>query len=454
MMNGIPRGAKTLFFVFCLLAGLALIGQAAPLSGSISTRLEFSQTPSLTAVQTAIEIDYNVAAWTLGSTLSTNVDLVNLVGLWFQFFEAETTIGDSHLYSVSGFSWIPSPSFYRWLTAAKCPVGSVTLYSFFSVSELAVPGKGIFGSGFLAGGWGSIGDISIWCQMQFNMPSSNGTIQHLGYEWVVDKFVFAKVRDWIDSLILTPLLPTCSLCWSGANIIVEKSLACFDLITQFGYEVYVNDHGVYVESPHCYFRVGLRDVNVGIPWLMIKTFDTTFRLNPWESEKEVLCDFDLVVRECACFTPYLSVQQNVMSLEGIALNALLTSYTWNGVTFKAGHLFSKNGFGWWDASLGAWTRLYGFDETGALTNYDELVYNRDYDEYFAIVVDGDRCGCGPVSFSLINWFDTGHSNGIFDWTEMLANLEVGIGSNIRRIFGVSMRRTGLNWFGIGFEFEW
>jgi len=191
------------------------------------------------------------------------------------------------------------------------------------------------------------------------------------------------------------------------------------------------------------------DIQLGLPWLSVNWIDVVFTTQA----KSVNAVFSFTPDKSVCLTPYWALEGGGNSIAGVSLKALLFSYTWNGATFRAGHLFDEDG---WQPYLNypGYDLAYGWAWDGTLTYYNECKVPRGYDEYLGLQIGADTCCGGESNASVFWWFDTGDSVGLFDVEEVRASVEAGIGSNLTLMGGVGFKGTGPSWLRFGGTVSW
>jgi hypothetical protein len=412
-----------------------------------------------------LTLDYTTCGWTFSSTAIFEKHFFSNL-----FFEAEGSVGAFGFYGVLDFN-PQTPSFKYMLGAVDVSIAGVTFYGIGMIyngnwNNALPPDSGI---GAIVGGYGVAGDCSVWVEAQFNMGGILWAVHLFGYDWVIDHVTWydsgvyctgwEKPTSWLFGLVQTD----CCLCWSGLDIYVEYPFACFDLLTTLAFGCTTGFESV------C-FKID--DICLGIDWLILDDLDICFTVQT----KSVCAQFELVLADCICFTPYLSLamhgqEGNNAFIDGIVLNALTVEYDMGqGVTFMAGTLFNRV---WGDTGIAKWDHdppetgdcdsdsTWGWTAAGALSEYAAcwVDYEPDmemsrYDEYFAILVDGDACCGGAFSVSVFNWFDDNQVGAFMDWVDTRAAISVGIGSNTTISSSFSLTAGGLNWviMGVCFTF--
>ena len=441
---------KALVIAFLVIAGIGLTAAAGPLSGSwcVITEFDAFQPVNMAWFSSTLTLDYTTCGWTFGTTaIFAKHNFNNL------FFEAEGSVGAFGFYGVLDFN-PQTPSFKFMAGAVDVSIAGVSLYAIGMIyngnwNNALPPDSGI---GSIIGGYGVAGDCSIWVEAQFNMNSVLWAVNLLGYDWVVDQFVHydssTYCTGWNKPGLIALVQTDCCLCWTGLDIYVAYPFACFDLLTTVGFGCTTGFESV------C-FKID--DICLGIDWLILDDLDICFEVQT----KSVCAQFELVLGDCVCFTPHLSLVMdqagtgNNNFITGIALNALTIEYDMGqGVTFMAGTLFNNN---WGDTGIAkvgdtaSCDTAYdmGWTAAGGLSDEALCWIDFDYDEYFGVIIDGDACCGGAFSVSAFTWFDDDLTGAFMDWVETRASISVGVGSNTTLSTEISMLATGLNYVDLG-----
>jgi len=425
---------KALVVAMVMVLGLGVLAFAGPLSGSWSSSITFDPDPTLIvkSFSSVVQVDYIAGGWTFGSTAIFNLDAFDNL-----YFSAEGVLGAFSFKSMLDFE-PQTPSFNSWINAGSVSIAGLNLYGVFMVDNVGTADIPLIGTGMLLGGSGSAGDVTITAQAQFNMVDYAYYFWAYGYDWAISKFAYESCGTWYK-----PGFPfyvqteSCTLSWSGLDIYVDIPFTCFTAMAYVSFSCTNGFEG---------FGAEIYDIDLGLGWVTLSEIDIDFTV----TSKAVSTFFGLTLGDVLCFTPYLSLDGIGTEIQGITLNALLLSYSFNGVTFKAGEIFDNV----WASSLGGAPHTYGFTSSGTLSYTADCIYNSAYDEYFAVEIDGDSCCGGGFGVSIFNWFDTGDSSQIFDWMETTASLEIGLGSNTTFSTGLSLDGGGLNTLTLRFEFTW
>lgn len=462
-------------FVVLVIGSTVAAGQ---LFGSWSVLARFGAFQPLGSLlfDSVLEIDYTTCRWAVGATARFLRDEFD-----FLFFDTSGNLGAVELFSIASFH--PSPDlvggepYFQWAWgSAELTVGGVTVYALPMISNwgFSVPGarwghvQGVWGVlvndvgiSLVVGGWGNVGECSVWAQAAFNsvvhrFGNSNRLIALKGYDWFLehgkphpycDKY---GLNSWTSGRagFLAPQTPGCSLPWSSANVIVKAPFGCLDLLSMIDFTC---------EKGFNWLSFLVEGIDLGLSWLELAYVDIQFDVN----EKTVDSAFDLVVTECLCFTPYLSVVagHSDTELSGIALNAITVDYEMGqGITFKAGHRFTNLAwdiyfdpyFFTYQRAFSPWGEVFTGSPIGAF-----CPWNLDYDEYFAIEVDGDSCCGGLFDAWIYSWFDVDQPGTVFmDWAETVVGVDVVVGSNTTLAFHTGLKNMGLNFLDIGIKFIW
>ena len=428
---------KALVISFLLVTGLGLAAFAGPLSGSWCVYTGFTefQPVSMLYFKSQLTLDYTTCGWTFSSTA-----VMEKHGFSNLYFEGEGTVGAFGFYGILDF--IPqTPSFKFMAGAVNLSIAGMTGYAIGVLSNanaatLLAPDNGL---GYNVGAFGVAGVCSVWIEAQFNLAATIGDIYDYGYDYVVGELLSFDSCTGAKGIGYDIIQTGCNPAWSGLDVYVEFPFACMDLITKVSFGCELGFEKVCFE---------LDDLCLGIDWLTLDDLNICFEVQT----KSVCGQLELVLADCVCFTPYLSlvVDDNVNQITGIQLNALTIEYDMGqGVTFKAGTFFNTV---WGDtgfAKVGdvgtACDKIstYCWASVGSMTYYADCCINADYEEYFGVLIDGDACCGGAFSVSLFTWFDDHLTGSFMDWALTTGSLEIGLGSNTTLGLSIALGQTGL-----------
>jgi len=426
--------------LICVL-GLAFTGFAASLTGSWDTDIVFTVAPALTvsSLTSILHVDYAIDDWTFGF----NAFIGNPVADFELFdlnFDVAGSLGAFSLYSFLDFDpTIQTPAFTSWENVVRVSIAGVDLYAAFALQDLDL--DGVIGSGWAVGGYASAGLVEIWAEADFNISSGLYYIDYYGY-WgaIVDWATwYSCVSDAWYSGFWTVTDETCVAGFTNFDIKVKAPFTCLDFIIWANFDC---------TNGFDYVKFMLNDIDIGGGWFQLDDLDITFT----GDTKTVSADLTLTLGSAVCVTPYFDLNQVGLNvIDGITLRALLLSYTYNGVTIKAGELFTSSiypGNGYYS----------GFTKSGSLSYYGACAVPYA-DEFIGLWFDGDSCCGGLTSASVVLFFDgivsggTSTSTGIFDFVLLVADVEVGIGSGFSIRGGLELADTGLDNLSVGFSFS-
>lgn len=429
---------KKALVISLAIVGLGLAAFAGPLSGSWCVYTGFAefQPVAMLYFESDLTLDYTTCGWTFSSTA-----VMEKHGFSNLYFEGEGTVGAFGFYGILDF--IPqTPSFKFVAGAVNLSIAGMTGYAIGVLSNanaatLLAPDNGI---GYNVGAFGVAGVCSVWIEAQFNLAATIGDIYYYGYDYVVGELLSFDPCTGAKGIGYDIIQTGCNAAWTGLDVYVEFPFACMDLITKVSFGCELGFEKVCFE---------LDDLCLGIDWLILDDLNICFTIQT----KSVCGQFELVLGDCTCITPYLSLvmDHGSNSITGIALNALTIEYDMGqGVTFKAGTLFNT---GWGDTGIAKVGDVYGdwcdeddtycWTSSGSLTYYADCCINDTYDEYFAVLIDGDACCGGAFSVSVYNWFDDDLTDSFMDWVQTRGALKIGLGSNTTLGFGIRLGLAGL-----------
>jgi hypothetical protein len=247
----------------------------------------------------------------------------------------------------------------------------------------------------------------------------------------------------------------CTLTFTGLSLMVDFPIACLDVVALVDFNC---DDGF---QKACFL---IRGLDLGAGW-----FDIDSLAICYQTAGKTLCiDFDLTLGDAICVTPYFDiVMDGTYIVDGIELAALMLTYNYNGVTFKAGEIFNHA----WEREseyLNAWNQCVQVDEEwyftpcGSLTRYEGhgcAFYVQDVypNEMFGVTIDGDSCCGGSFDVCLYNFFVAGAADGaygIFGWLGTYAQLTVDIGTQTYLGASLTISYEQIEKFCFKFGFGW
>ena len=444
---------KALVISMLVVAGLGLAAFAGPLSGSwcIYTGFAQFQPMEMAYFESDLTLDYTTCGWTFSSTA-----IVAKHGFANLYFEGQGSVGAFGFYGVLDF--IPqTPSFRFMAGAANLSIAGMTAYAIGVVSNgnagTVLPASN--GIGWNVGAFGVAGACSVWIEAQFNLDATIGDIYSDGYDYVVGELLSIDSCTFEKGPGYDVVQTDCCACWSGLDVYVEYPFACLDLTTKVSFSCELGFDSVCFE---------LDDICVGLDWLILDDLNICFELQT----KSVCGQFELVLSDCVCITPYVSLRMGdafetdadgvvigtQRFITGISLDALTIDYDMGqGVTFKAGTFFARV---WGDTGITKTYDVYGdwcdsndlhcWASDGSITDDEDCAIDCAYDEYFAVLIDGDACCGGAFSVSVFTWFDddlTPADASFMDWVATTASLSIGLGSNTTLGFDIGLDNGGL-----------
>lgn len=431
-----------------LILGLGVAAYASPVTGSWSTyfRLDTPTAIALDKFISILDVNYTVSGWTFGSTAvwkfidgAPDVD-----GFTDLFFKAQGTLGAFSFKSVVDFD--PTlPAFRTWSSLARVTIAGLDAFAEFAVKDFSATTTPQIGTGAVLGFTANAGDLKFLGMVNFNAADNFWTYWYYGIDYAASMMWYNSSCNWPYGNWYSPTggyladvqTAGCTLAWSSATFGVEFPFACIDVLAYISFSCTKGFEG---------FGFWLTGIDIGLGWLELSELDIDFTID----SKSLFLYWDAVLGDSVCITPYVTFEgvDGGYSIEAITLNALTLSYSFNGVTFKAGEIFDDT---WRGGHLSS-TRDYGFSMTGGITYTCE--YNDAYTEFFGVVIDGDSCCGGAFNVGVYAFFDPGATAGIFDFQEVIGQVKLGIGSNTTLYFGASLLFDGLNWVELGVKFAW
>jgi len=417
---------KALVLAIVCALGLGFAGFAAsPFTGSWATDICFGPITGGQALLvhdflSTLDLDYTVGGWIFGMSL-----ILDSAGLDNVYFDATGNLGAFSISSFLDFKPDPAnPYFVSWQNAAQVSIAGVQFYGLMAVSNFDAQTSDI-GTGFALGAIGTAGDLKVGAEIDFNLASSLGTVWDYGFD-TLTSWVSLSCGTWTKGTLVVQTRGSC-VCWTNFDLWAQFPFTCFSVLTKLNFNPTIGFNTFIVE---------MNDIDIGIPWLLLDDVDITFGI----ASKVITLDWQLVFSG-VCFTPYFTLDVSgtpANQIDGISLRALLLSYSWNGVTFKAGEIFE----------------YYHFTPTGGLTTTHACAISETYNEFFGVEIDGDSCCGGAFSAGVYNFFQTGATSGIFDWQLTSVNLEFGIASNLSLRLSLTVNTVQITTLCIGFTFTW
>ncbi len=245
----------------------------------------------------------------------------------------------------------------------------------------------------------------------------------------------------------------CAPCFEQISFAIDMPLGCLHPLIWIQYH-----HSEWSGDGQFYASIFLFDIELGIPFLEIDYLDIYY--DP--EDKDIYWSWGLVLGDAVCIEPWFDIDYGKQQqssggpiFDGIELAGLSLEYAFNGVTFKWGTLFSV-----WDSFDVHGNRYpYYYPERHCAPRSCEWMSG--YDEYYALIIDGESCCGGGFGLSIFTWFDVDDDGdgwwgvdpaGIFGWEELRIEGYIDIGTNTTLTGSLSIRNEGLNWMQVGVEF--
>ncbi len=236
---------------------------------------------------------------------------------------------------------------------------------------------------------------------------------------------------WADPRNLEPCAPS----FNRLTTWLSVPIGCLDpqIVIEYTYDD-VGDRGYF------YASLWLFDIGLGIPFLELDTFQIYFT----PAGKSVWWEWGLLVGDVFCIEPWFELD----SLLGLSVE-----YEVNGITFKAGTLFDPH-----ESFDRYGNRDYNTGYPWLYCSSRACEWMEAYDEFFALIIDGESCCGGGFGLSIFTWFDiddddpSGDAAGIFGWEETRIEGYLDIGTNTTLTGSLSFLNEGLNWIQVGVDF--
>ncbi len=385
------KKALVLTLAFALGLGVAAFANA-PLSGSWCADISINpQSPTFTAFNTTITVDYTVGGWTFESLTK-----FSLTGWTKQEFTADGVLGAFTIGSDLKFN--PSTAaFTSWDTTGSVSIAGVSFDGEFLLTDVA--------SGWAFGASGGAGDLSIGADVYFNSYRDDWGVLHTQS----DSYCF---------------------CFTSVDFDVSFPFGCIDLVeVSLGFS-HAGFDGVT-------FSVSGIELP-GISWLVFDA-DLTFSQGTGVGKSLTLTP-KLNLGDFSCFTLYTALvsaggesctTDGALSITGINIYAIGVSFDPAGVTFS-------------DISI--------FDVSKYIANVDPY-WNDAYWEEISISTEADSCCGGGFSFALDTYFSC-TSEALFDWAETDVSITYGLGSNFDVSMGLNVTDAGFVEWDLGFCVTW
>lgn len=445
----------------CLLLCTAVAAVCGPVSGSWSmfVRTDMTGADWSPVLDSTLDIDARLAPWDLNASShfrDTELDLLQL--------RLDGVVGALQIYSLLELLPSQTPPLQIAAGSAHLRLSGMDLYALGTLSQYtlipgASPGVGV---GLMVGGSTRAGGVEIHVQSEFNMWRSLFLVAREGFATFVhglasrpqcDEYGFS-VAWWPSTYqdFFLPIESTCALRLSSVEVLVEAHFGCAEL-TAIAAWLDLPFHG----APTFLADFIVENIPTGLPWLWIDPIILSFAPH----EKNLDTFFDLRFGEFACITPYFSYEPHALGA-GAALSALkLTAITVDcnitpGVSLRGGHRFSdlNPGYDLYEIPVGAFTAWGDFAYLRYSGDTGGRVWNADYDEYYALLIDGDACCEGRFNAWFYVWFDTTQSGVLFDVAEAVLGADIDITPHATIGFHIGARPGEIHFMDFGFEFYW
>jgi len=423
---------KALVLSLAVVLGLGVASFAQTFDGSWSTDVVFGLNPLDVASLTSIlDTNYSISGWTFGfntfisdaGLFDLNLDIGGAMGAFTfaSFVDFDPTV----------------PSFTDWENVVRVSIAGVDLFGAFALQQFA---DLTYGSGFAIGGHAVAGSVEVYAQADFNLTGGFDYYVYdegfYGWDYLTGWATFYDCSgpfapftngNWGSGAWFVQT-NSCVATWSGVSFWVFAPLACLDVTVNTSFNC----------SGWGGVTFYLNNIDLGAGWFQLDDFNITFT----PTTKSISTDFTLTFGKAVCVTPYFDlVQPNNYQVTGVTLRALLLKFAYNGVTLKAGELFETSYYA-------------GFTKAGALSRYAGCIVPTA-DEFVGIFYSSDACCGGALDASFLTFFDAGSQlTGIFDYILMVANVEIGIGSNFSVRTGMEVSPAGLDALSLGFTLSW
>jgi hypothetical protein len=439
--------------------------------------------------ESMLYVDYTVCDWTFGS--NAYFGLGGLSSLWF---DASGSLGAFSFAGIIEFSPADA-AFVDAELVGQVSIAGVDFYALFAMSNLVYddqdpytwglqPGTGV-GVGAAYGLIADVGDCTFGAEINF------GAGDHiywayfygvLGWYGNYDGYQFCDFATVFTTGGFADNDLTCDLLFTGLSAMVEFPFTCLDVVAIADFSCTNGFEQI------CFL---IRGLDIGVSWFDIDSLSICYfpAVGEQTSGKTVCIDFDLTLGDAICVTPYFDiVMDGTYVVDGIELTALLLTYNYNGVTFKAGEIFNH---GWERESeyLNAWNYCSQSNEMWYFTPCGDLTRREGYgcafrwwdgvtmaphpyagiiagapdvpvyiypNEMFGVTIDGDSCCGGAFDVCLFNFFvaDTTAKYGIFGWLGSYASVTLDIGTQTYIGASLTISFEEIESFCFKFGFSW
>ena len=275
---------RILVLSLMFIVGVGICGFAFPLSGTWETEIGINpQSPTFTAFNSTLTVDYTVGTWTFGS-----LTRFELSGWTAQSFSASGTIGAFTAASVVAFDPVGT-AFSYWNSNVSAAIAGVTFGGAFYLTSA--------GSGWMFSTSGVEGDLSLSATAYFNYPVPT-TLQTNSY----------------------------CFCFTSVRFNASFPFACVDLVdVSLGFSAADGFDGI---------TFSLDTVSLpGLPFLTFD-FDLTFSI---QTEGKVLTIVPTINLDSDCIIIYaeLVTGSSDWIITGLNIYGVGLRYSWTGLSFAS-----------------------------------------------------------------------------------------------------------------------
>lgn len=414
-----------------LLLAFGMILSAASLSGFWGTQLMLFDTagtlPGSIMLSSTMATEFHLGDWTFADLTWLRSD----VTMGLMQFTATGPLGAFEVFSSMTFGeFLGTDSF--GFVATRTSLGGIGLWG-----VAALRNGGILGNtmGFLLGTFGSIGSVELYSEIGF------GTGPYTSL------FIMQEGLDAVWRMMAVCGLPVsiagsgCGPSFTYLNVYTKIPLSCFDVETW----TYFSPEGF------SFSHLWISEVDLGLFGLMWDRLQITFA----PDSKQVLFNFGFRLGETICFTPYVSVMEDLAAsrIDGLSFDALEMVCTVGDVTVIVSDIVD------WDPPappiyvLGDDARIHRNDMVGIPG--DDCYTLVEASEGIGIEVGRSGCCANTFYLGLYAFFSTDlPGTSLFGWSETHLGIRYGAAPNFTVSGQLVVVNQGPTRLQLGFELLW
>lgn len=382
-----------------------------------------------------VGLEYTIGSWTSGTAVS----LYNYGLLDISF----VTIGSIGAIQVYSSYWLDGEYnqaddflYADWDNAVWTSVAGADFWAIFSTVEDRGLNWNDSGAGLAIGAHGLAGDIEIWSEMQFNLESMMPYIYENGLEKTLEKNLACDLIDIAD--------PTCSLDFTGAELVFEFPFCCADVGSWIGFGT---------DGFHA-LELWMLDLATGIPGVTLEQTRLRFSLNT----KMLYLGLGFDPGIGFCITPYVTLDLGYVQspnsmpiIEGFGIDALELDCNIGDVKVIISELLSFD-----DYYIGIDGAIHNYPDDFSFWTLSNECIQPAYGVHEAISIEIGRDGCcGSDSFvGIYNYFDMTLSDALFDWLGVRVRAEMSFSPSISAYVEAWIWHNEFDAIILGFNYSW